>query len=300
MRRGRTSLRSTMNKGTKACLSATAKDTGRRDLMEETSMPHPETCDYAVRDIPKLTVSKQLREPPAKHDPSKEYQFRYRAKRHSTLPHVVKFSGGRSSGMLLFTLLENKILDAARGDVIIFNNTSAEHPDTYRFAQDCSKASNRYGIPSFWIEFQTYEDARNGEWTRAAFLPSRQRSAKITRQPGRLPLAGRGFEELLSWKGYVPNQFARICTQNMKLEATRMFLKDWLASKETIPRLGHYGNASRVDSDTLYQRHLRNGGGVPEDILLRKRAYALARPHVRPVQRYADFSRAWQAFENLA
>ena len=132
-------------------------------------MPHPETCDYAVRDIPKLTVSKQLQEPPTKHDPSKEYQFRYRAKRHGTLPHVVKFSGGRSSGMLLFTLLENKILDADRGDVILFNNTSAEHPDTYRFVQDCSKASDRYGIPSFWVEFQTYEDARNGEWTR---LPS--------------------------------------------------------------------------------------------------------------------------------
>ena len=76
--------------------------------------------DYAVRDVPKFTVSKRLRKPPTQHDPSKEYQFRYRAKRHSTLPHVVKFSGGRSSGMLLFTLLENRILDAGRGDVIVF------------------------------------------------------------------------------------------------------------------------------------------------------------------------------------
>ena len=263
MRRGRTSLRSAMNKGTKACLSATARDAGRRNLMEETSMPHPETCDYAVRDIPKLTVSKQLREPPAKHDPSKEYPFRYRAKRHSTLPHVVKFSGGRSSGMLLFTLLENKILDAARGDVIIFNNTSAEHPDTYRFAQDCSKASDRYGIPSFWIEFQTYEDARNGEWTRLPSYRLVNDQPKSPENPDGFHWRGEVFEELLSWRGYVPNQFARICTQNMKLEATRMFLKDWLASKETIPRLGHYGNASRVDSDTLYERHIRNGGCGP-------------------------------------
>ena len=30
------------------------------------------------------------------------------------------------------------------------------------------------------------------------------------------------------------------------------------------------------------------------------RAYALARPHVRPEQCYANFSRAWQPFENLA
>ena len=62
---------------------------------------------YAIRDVPKLTISKGLRRPPPKHDPSKEYQFRYRSKKHSSLPHVVKFSGGRSSGMLLFALLEN-------------------------------------------------------------------------------------------------------------------------------------------------------------------------------------------------
>ena len=50
----------------------------------------------------------------------------------------------------------------------------------------------------------------------------------------------------------------------------------------------------------MYQRHRRNRGAVPEDILLRKRAYALGRPHVRPEQRYADFSGAWKAFENGA
>ena len=265
-----------------------------KDLMED-HLTH-----YAVRNIPKLTVSKQLRKPPTQHDPSKNYQFRYRAKRHSTLPHVVKFSGGRSSGMLLFTLLENKILNADRGDVILFNNTSAEHPDTYRFAQDCNKASNRYGIPSFWVEFQTYEDARNGEWTRLPSYRLVNDQPKSPDSPGGFHWRGEVFEELLSWSGYVPNQFARICTQNMKLEATRLFLKDWLASKETIPRLGHYGKGSRVDLDTLHQRHRRNGGAVPEDILLRKRAYALARPHVRAEQRYADFSQAWRAFENRA
>ena len=82
--------------GMRKLTSAAAKD-----LMED-HLTH-----YAVRNILKLTVSKQLRKPPTQHDPSKNYQFRYRAKRHSTLPHVVKFSGGRSSGMLLFTLLEN-------------------------------------------------------------------------------------------------------------------------------------------------------------------------------------------------
>lgn len=253
---------------------------------------------YAIRNVPKLSISKRLRKPPPQHDPLKDYWFRYRSKKHSTLPHVVKFSAGRSSGMLLFTLLENRILDANRGDVIVFNNTSAEHPDTYRFAQDCKKVSSRYGIPFFWVEFQTYEDARNGEWTRLPSYRLVNDQPKSPDNPDGFHWKGEVFEELLSWSGYVPNQFSRICTKSMKLEATRFFLKDWLASKEIIPRLGHYGSESRIDPDTLHQRHLRSQGAVPKNIFLRKRAYVLARPHMRPEQRYADFSSVWKAFEN--
>ena len=83
--------------------------------------------------VPKLSVSaKQL--PADRYDPAKTYTFRYRGRHHGKLPHVVKFSGGRSSGMLLFTLLENGLLRQERGDVVVFNNTSSEHPETYRFA----------------------------------------------------------------------------------------------------------------------------------------------------------------------
>ena len=70
--------------------------------------------------------------------------------------------------------------------------------------------------------------------------------------------------------------------------------------RRTIPRLGHYGNGSRIDPDAAYRRHQKNQGGVPEDIFLRKRAYAWSRPHVRPEQRYQDFYPEWQPFENEA
>lgn len=50
-------------------------------------------------------------------------------------PHVVKFSGGRSSGMMLMRLLEQGKLNPTRGDVIVFNNTSVEHPATYEFTR---------------------------------------------------------------------------------------------------------------------------------------------------------------------
>ena len=65
-------------------------------------------------------------------------------------PHIIKFSGGRSSGMMLMELLKNNKLNPERGDVIIFNNTSAEHSATYDFTRSMKKlAEEKYNIPFF-------------------------------------------------------------------------------------------------------------------------------------------------------
>jgi predicted phosphoadenosine phosphosulfate sulfurtransferase len=56
-------------------------------------------------------------------------------------PYIVKFSGGRSSAMMLMKLLKNNQLNPKRGDVIIFNNTSAEHSATYEFTRQMKKNS---------------------------------------------------------------------------------------------------------------------------------------------------------------
>ena len=271
-------------------------------MQEQTEHSHTPTypSDRTIVGVPKLTVSKRLRKTPPKHDPGKEYEFRYRAKRHRSLPHVVKFSGGRSSGMLLFALLENGLLDASRGDVIVFNNTSAEHPGTYQFSRECMARASRYGIPFFHIEFQTYEDARKGEWTRLPTYRLVNDRPKTAENEDGFHWRGEVFEELLSWAGYVPNQFNRICTKRLKLDVTRNFLKDWLASKSTIPRLGHYGKRPRIDPDATYRRHLQKHGSVPKEIFVKKRAFAWGRPHARPEQRYEDFDPSWKPFRNDA
>ena len=256
--------------------------------------------NFAIRDVPKLTVSKGSRKPPPKHDPTKVYRFRYKAKKHRLLPHVVKFSGGRSSGMLLFALLENGLLERERGDVIVFNNTSAEHPDTYRFVRDCMRTARRYGIPFFQVEFQTYEDARRGEWTRLPSYRLVNDAPKSASNPEGFQWRGEVFEELLSWSGYVPNRFNRVCTRHLKLDVTRNFLKDWLTSRPMIPRLGHHGNGSRIDPEATFRRHQENQGGVPKEILVRKRAYVWNRPHMRAEQRYEDFWEGWKPFDNEA
>jgi hypothetical protein len=44
-----------------------------------------------------------------------------------------------SSAMMLMKLLKNNQLNPKRGDIIIFNNTFAEHPATYEFTRKIKK-----------------------------------------------------------------------------------------------------------------------------------------------------------------
>ncbi len=195
--------------------------------------------------------------------------------------------------MMLFVLLEAGLLQPERGDVVVFNNTSAEHPATYEFVSRCKElVENRYGLPFFLVEFQTYEDARNGEWVR---LPSYRLVQPVPRSETNTDgycWRGEAFEELLSWTGYAPNQFRRTCTSRLKLETTRAFLKDWLTCKPHTERLGHFGKNSRLDDDEMYEHHLRHKGEVPRDIFLEKKRFVRSRPVFRSAQRFADYSAA--------
>ena len=252
-----------------------------------------------MRAIPKLSISKKLQK--SKHyDPNKTYSFRYRSKNHRDLPHVVKFSGGRTSGMLLFTLLENGFLRQDRGGVVVFSNTSCEHPETYNFAAECKRRVEAAGIPFFFIQFQTYEDARQGEWRRIPSYRLVNESPFSETNSDGFQWRGEVFEEMLSYKTYLPNQFSRVCTQSLKLEVTRQFLRDWFASKKSIPHLGHGLAESQVDIVQMHKRHVRNGGGVPKDVFIEKKKFVLGQPTYRPKQNYRDFSAPASTFENAS
>ena len=226
--------------------------------------------------------------------------FSYSSPRHKNLPHIVKFSGGRSSGMLLFRLLESNLLQAERGDVVIFNNTSAEHPRTYEFTAKCKEiVEEKFGIPFLFIQFQTYEDARGGEWVR---LPSYRLVKPVPwskDEPDGYFWKGEVFEEMLSWAGFVPNQFQRTCTKTLKLETTRRFLQDWFEGKTELEYMGHYGDGSRMTDEDMYVCHQKHGGKTPREIFLAKKSYVRSRSVSRPAQMFADFSESFTPIKNL-
>jgi len=210
---------------------------------------------------------------------------------HEELPHIVKFSGGRSSGMLLFGMLEKGMLKAKRGDVVIFNNTSAEHPKTYEFVKKCKKkCEEEYGIPFFLTEFQTFEDSKDGIYDRFQAYRLVNDEPYSIENPNGYHYKGEVFEEVISWHGVLPNTLMRTCTKKMKMDVTYSFLKDWFSGLGHIERLGHYGEAKRVSFEDIYQKHLKHGGGVPFDIFKAKKEYCLNRPLSRPKQQFSAYT----------
>ena len=216
----------------------------------------------------------------------------YDAPEHELLPHVVKFSGGRSSGMMLMLLLEQGLLQRDRGDVIVFNNTSAEHPATYEFVRKCSRCAEvEHGIPFFWIEYATYEDAHNGEWTRRGNYRLVNDQPLTASNPTGYRWRGEVFEELVSHQGFLPSRHTRICTTHLKLRTTNDFLAEWFAGKEVTERRGHYHAETQMTDNVVIARHRRSQGKMDDAELLRKKAFVRSRQPALPEQNFSDFSR---------
>ncbi len=239
----------------------------------------------------RMLAGGDARKAPSCLDLGADHIMRYELASHVERPHVLKFSGGRSSGMLLLTLLHNNLLDRERGDVVVFNNTSAEHPATYAFVAECKRITEkRYGIPFLWLEFQTYEDVGRAGWTR---YPSYRLVKSVPRsrdQPDGYDYSGAVFEETLAWKGYVPNVFSRTCTETMKLFVTSEFMRDWLGNRNDLFEQGHFMEKPYLDDRLFCRQHQRNGGSTPNRILAEKKRFLNTRPTGRKRQRFIDYT----------
>ena len=218
-------------------------------------------------------------------------RLRYRDASLKQYPHVVKLSGGRSSAYMLAMLLHSGLLSKKRGDVVVFNNTSAEHPATYQFVSKLKQFTESvYGIPFFMIEYATYEDISAGHWVRYSTFRLVNEMAVRDDNPDGFHDKGEIFEELLSHTAFLPNRHRRVCTSAMKIRVTEQFLASWFACEDELEHLGHYGDRSRMTDEGICETHVRHGGKTPDDVLLRKREFVRGRPVARHGQVFQDFT----------
>lgn len=118
-------------------------------------------------------------------------------------PTCISFSGGRTSGYMLWLVLQ------ANGGwpkeaVCCFANTGKEEEATLRFVRDCGK---NWNVPIVWVEY------RNDEQGYAVVdFDTASRN-------------GEPFEAMIIKNGFLPNPVVRKCTVELKIRAMHKHLK---------------------------------------------------------------------------
>jgi len=124
-----------------------------------------------------------------------------------TEPTCISFSGGRTSAYMLYQVLQahgGKLPDEA---IVCFANTGKEDEATLKFVHDCETISN---VPIIWLEYD-YADEVKDRWKKVDYQTASRN--------------GEPFEKLIEKKKYLPNTFARFCTQELKIIPITKYFK---------------------------------------------------------------------------
>lgn len=142
-------------------------------------------------------------------------------------PAIVSFSGGSTSGFMLW-----KILQAHGGrlpvDVVpVFANTGLEHEKTYEFIRDCERF---WKTKIRWVEF-----AGKRNWREVDFETASRN--------------GEPFELLIKERNYLPNPITRFCTGVLKIQTISAFAGYLFNGKDFLEAIGlRYDEPRRISS----------------------------------------------------
>lgn len=118
-------------------------------------------------------------------------------------PTCISFSGGRTSGYMLWRVLQSNggLPDNCE---VTFANTGKEDEATLEFVQECAE---NWGVPITWLEY------RNNE---RGFAVVDFDSASRNGEP---------FEAIIRKRNYLPNPVTRFCTTEMKIRVIHKYLR---------------------------------------------------------------------------
>jgi len=114
--------------------------------------------------------------------------------------NIINFSGGRTSAYMTKRLIDEGLQDY----IVTFQNTGKEMPETLDFINECDK---RWNLGIVWLEYRkpnsfevvTYQTASRD---------------------------GRPFDEMINHKnGFIPNRMSRFCTDQLKIQTSKRYLK---------------------------------------------------------------------------
>lgn len=122
-------------------------------------------------------------------------------------PALISFSGGRTSGYMLWRVVQ------AHGGIlpddmkVTFANTGKEMPQTLDFVRDCGE---HFGVEIVWLEYRDHDEPKK-RWRQVTFETASRE--------------GEPFKALIRRKQYLPNPVTRFCTIELKIRAMKHYAR---------------------------------------------------------------------------
>ena len=123
-------------------------------------------------------------------------------------PALVSFSGGRTSGYMLYQILKAYKNKLPKDLYITFANTGKEMPETLDFINQCEE---KWGVNIHWLEFTIGKEK--------PFYRTKEVCYKTASRNGE------PFATMIDRKKMLPNPFLRFCTIELKANVMKRFMK---------------------------------------------------------------------------
>ena len=124
-------------------------------------------------------------------------------------PTLISFSGGRTSGYMLYKILESYGGELPDDVHVTFANTGKEMPQTLDFIHDCE---TNWNVRVHWLELDIHEE-------RPIY-----RTKEVTYETA--SRNGEPFEALIYRKKMLPNPTMRLCTAELKINVMKRFMQE--------------------------------------------------------------------------
>jgi 3'-phosphoadenosine 5'-phosphosulfate sulfotransferase (PAPS reductase)/FAD synthetase len=137
-------------------------------------------------------------------------------------PFCVSFSGGRSSGFMLYQILQAHGGTLPDHGKVIFANTGKEMPETLDFVQACS---DHWGVDITWVEYGGQVEDGIQKRGRYAGKPKYKETTRIV-DYATASRAGEPYEVLIRERKMPPSWRARFCTSALKVHRIHDIMTD--------------------------------------------------------------------------
>jgi 3'-phosphoadenosine 5'-phosphosulfate sulfotransferase (PAPS reductase)/FAD synthetase len=147
-------------------------------------------------------------------------------------PALISFSGGRTSGFMLWNIIQAHGGSLPEDIHVVFANTGKEAPETLDFVHEVSE---KWGIKIHWLEMYLGNE-------RPIY-----RTKEVTYETA--SRNGEPFEALLDHRKYLPNPVTRFCTSELKIKVMYRFMRKNKGYKDWSNVIGlRYDEPRRVSS----------------------------------------------------